>query len=74
MDSAMASIRDVSDRIDKTVSGLVRPPEEVEVEFGIKLDAELGALIAKTSVEAHMVVTLRWASRNDERNANHKTP
>jgi hypothetical protein len=60
MNAAMSSIRDVADRVNSTVTGLIRQPEEVEVEFGIKLDAEVGALIAKTRVEAHMMVTLKW--------------
>jgi NTP-dependent ternary system trypsin peptidase co-occuring protein len=36
-------------------------PDEVGIEFGVKLNAEAGAVIAKTSLEGHLVVTLRWA-------------
>ena len=36
-------------------------PDEVEVEFAIKLDAEAGAFIAKSSAEAQLTVTLKWA-------------
>lgn len=61
VDAAMASIHDMADRVTATVGGMVRKPDEVKVEFGIKLDAEAGALIAKSKVEAHMVVTLRWS-------------
>jgi len=34
--------------------------KEVQVEFGVKLDVEAGALIAKTGVEATINVTLTW--------------
>src|SRR5690242_19609894 len=34
--------------------------EELTLEFGIKLSAEAGALIAKTSTEGHLTVTARW--------------
>jgi hypothetical protein len=61
VDAAMASIHDMADRVTATVSDLVRKPDEVKVEFGIKLDAEAGALIAKSKIEAHIVVTLRWS-------------
>lgn len=36
-------------------------PDSVEIEFGVKLTAEAGALIAKSSVEGHLVVKLSWS-------------
>jgi hypothetical protein len=33
----------------------------VEIEFGVKLTAEAGALIAKSAVEGHLVVKLSWS-------------
>lgn len=36
-------------------------PDTVELEFGVKLTAEAGAVIAKTAVEGHLVVKLSWA-------------
>jgi hypothetical protein len=38
-------------------------PDGIEVEFGVKLNAEAGAIIAKTSVEGHFQVKLTWNSR-----------
>jgi hypothetical protein len=38
-------------------------PDAVEVEFGVRLTAEAGAVIAKTAVEGHFVVKLTWDSR-----------
>jgi hypothetical protein len=35
-------------------------PDGVEVEFGVRLNAEAGAVIAKTSVEGHLMVKLIW--------------
>ena len=35
-------------------------PDEVEIEFGVRLNAEAGAVIAKSSVEGHLVVKLTW--------------
>jgi len=60
LDSAMVSIRDLSERITSATSDLARRPDEVEVEFGLKLDAAMGALIARAGGEAHLTVTLRW--------------
>nr|WP_245769495.1 CU044_2847 family protein [Streptomyces indicus] len=36
-------------------------PDSVEIEFGVKLTAQAGALIAKSAVEGHLVVKLAWA-------------
>jgi hypothetical protein len=61
VDSAMASIREIADRVSSTTSQIVNRPDEVSVEFGLKLDAAGGALIARAEVEAHFVVTLKWS-------------
>ncbi|WP_251093250.1 CU044_2847 family protein [Streptomyces sp. Caat 7-52] len=36
-------------------------PDTVEIEFGVRLSAEAGAVIAKGSAEGHLVVKLSWA-------------
>ncbi len=36
-------------------------PDAVEIEFGVKLSAEAGALIAKSAVEGHLMVKLSWS-------------
>ncbi|MYV56448.1 CU044_2847 family protein, partial [Streptomyces sp. SID3212] len=36
-------------------------PDSVELEFGVKLMAEAGAVIAKSSAEGHLTVKLSWA-------------
>ncbi|MFH8972511.1 CU044_2847 family protein [Streptomyces sp. NPDC017890] len=36
-------------------------PDSVELEFGVKLSAEAGAIIAKGSAEGHLIVRLSWS-------------
>ncbi|MFF1272872.1 CU044_2847 family protein [Streptomyces marokkonensis] len=36
-------------------------PDAVELEFGVKLTAEAGAVIARGAAEGHLVVKLSWA-------------
>ncbi|MCX5168842.1 CU044_2847 family protein [Streptomyces antibioticus] len=36
-------------------------PDGVEIEFGVKLTAETGAVIAKGTAEGHLVVRLTWS-------------
>jgi hypothetical protein len=40
-------------------------PDKLELEFGVKLTAEAGAIIAKTSGEAHFTVSMSWESARD---------
>jgi hypothetical protein len=38
-------------------------PDSVELEFGVKLGAEAGAVIAKGTAEGQLVVRLSWSSQ-----------
>lgn len=38
-------------------------PDEHAVEFGLKLNAEAGAIVAKTSAEGHFTVKMTWRRR-----------
>jgi len=59
LESALASVRDAAQAALEAMSKL--SPETVEVEFGIKLAGEAGALIAKASAEGHFTVRLSWS-------------
>ncbi len=39
---------------------LIDPPDEIEVEFGIKLSAGAGAVLASAGGEANYKMTLTW--------------
>jgi hypothetical protein len=60
IDGAMNSIHNMADRVIDAIESLVKPPSVVEVSFGIKFDAETGAIIAKAGVEAGINVKLKW--------------
>ena len=62
LDYAMGTIRAMSYRVAQTVDSIeerVRP-DDAEVTFGINLDAEAGALLAKASAGAQITVKLKW--------------
>jgi Trypsin-co-occurring domain 1 len=46
--------------IERLVSGLTTPADEVEVKFGFKLTADAGVLICAVGGEASFEVTLKW--------------
>ncbi|MFE5046872.1 CU044_2847 family protein [Streptomyces sp. NPDC056637] len=37
-------------------------PDGVQIEFGVKMSAEAGAVIAKGTAEGHLVVKLSWSA------------
>ncbi|HSH61574.1 MAG TPA: CU044_2847 family protein [Acidimicrobiales bacterium] len=53
---ALGRIRPAAQAIVAALSAL--QPAQVTIEFGLKLDAELGAIVAKTGVSGHFTVTL----------------
>jgi hypothetical protein len=59
---AMGTIRSMAYRVADTMSHLEDKarPDEAEVEFGITLDAEAGAMLAKASTGAQIKVKLKW--------------
>lgn len=59
-DRALAEVREAADAALAQLQGLAQRPSEVEIVFGVQLDAETGAIIAKTAVQGHLQVTLRW--------------
>mgnify|MGYP006303911125 FL=1 len=62
LDRAMETVRAMAHRVTETVREikLSERPDEVAVEFGLKLDAEAGAYIAKAGGEAGFKVMLKW--------------
>ncbi|GHJ43561.1 hypothetical protein Cs7R123_09030 [Catellatospora sp. TT07R-123] len=43
-------------------------PDEIELEFGVRLTAEAGAVIAKTAAEGSLTVRLRWEGKRSSNN------
>src|SRR4051812_24303222 len=52
-EDAIASVRPAADAILAELRDLAKKPEEVEVEFGLKLTFKTGAVIASASTEGN---------------------
>lgn len=59
-EQALEKIRPAAQAIIKKLRALHDPPDEIEVEFGLKMSAEAGAVVAAAGVEANYKVTLMW--------------
>ena len=65
MQAAIERVKPAAVALVQTFSDMPTRPEGVSVTFGIELNAELGAVIASTSMSAHFSVTLTWGKPAD---------
>lgn len=59
-EKALEEVRPAADIILQKLKDLNSKPENIEIEFGIKMSAQAGAFIAATGLEANFKVTLSW--------------
>jgi hypothetical protein len=60
LENALDQVRAVADASLARLRDLAEQPQQIQVEFGIRLNAEAGAVIARTQAEGHLQVTLTW--------------
>lgn len=59
LDTALATVRPAADNVLHTFTDLGL--DSIEIEFGLSLDAEAGAVIAKTGASGHFTIKLSWS-------------
>ncbi|GCE31105.1 hypothetical protein KDA_65890 [Dictyobacter alpinus] len=59
---AMGLIQLCAEQVSTSVANITEKarPHSFEVQFSVKIDAEVGAVLAKSSSEAQLQVTLMW--------------
>lgn len=67
-DGALRDVARAADSALRTFRDGPLKPDAVELEFGIKLNAEVGAVIAKSALEGHLAVKLSWSSTPQDAN------
>jgi Trypsin-co-occurring domain 1 len=60
LENALDQVRAVANAAVVKLRDLAEQPQQIQVEFGIRLNAEAGAVIARTQAEGHLQVTLTW--------------
>ena len=65
-EQALGTIKVVANSVVESIKGIASSPQEVEVKVGLKFTAEAGAIIAKTSTEGNLEITIRW--KKEEKN------
>ena len=59
-EAALARLRPAAQAIIRQLRTLHDPPDEIEVEFGLKMHAETGIVVAAASAAANYKVRLKW--------------
>jgi len=70
---AADTLRNAVDRVRPAVvdivdslRGMPRRPDRITLEFGVKVTAEAGVVVAKTAAEAHFAVGVEWEADHGE--------
>jgi len=68
IDRAMSTVRSMAAKAMASIQAIKvsERPTTFQVEFGIKLDAEAGAMVAKVGSEASITVTMTWDHKNEK--------
>jgi hypothetical protein len=59
-EQAVDKIKPAAESIVRRIRDIPEPPDVIGVEFGIKLNANIGAILASSSVEAQFTLKLTW--------------
>jgi NTP-dependent ternary system trypsin peptidase co-occuring protein len=60
LEAALEGIRSAANVTLAKLRNVAEAPDEVEVQFGVRLNAQAGAVIAKTEAEGHLQVRMAW--------------
>jgi hypothetical protein len=64
LEQALASTRPAAQAVLDTFRTI--SPDHISIEFGLRLDASAGAVIAKAGIEAHFNITLNWTPKPND--------
>lgn len=57
---ALGEVRNAASVTLGQFRSMTQRPDEVEITFGVKVDAEAGAIIAKTGMQGQFEIRLKW--------------
>ena len=65
LEEALNKVLPVTKSIVEKLRSVGNSPDEIEINFGVKLNAAAGAIIASASAEANFDVTVRWTGKKE---------
>jgi hypothetical protein len=61
-ESALEKMRPLAATVIGKLKGSIHVPAEIGVEFGLKLNAQAGVILAASGIEANFKVSLKWTN------------
>jgi len=68
LEKSFKTIKHVAEGAIASINDLVEKPDELEVKIGLKLTGEANAVIAKSSLEGNIEVTIKWTKNSTTKN------
>jgi hypothetical protein len=65
LDEALRRVKPAVTTVLNQLRDLATPPDKVKIEFGVKLTAEAGVVIAKAATEANFKLSLEWTATQE---------
>jgi hypothetical protein len=62
-DAVLAGVKPIAETLKRELTHLVTDANEISVEFGIKLTANAGVVLAGTSAEGNCKIAIKWTRR-----------
>ncbi|HEY2058657.1 CU044_2847 family protein [Amycolatopsis sp. NBC_01480] len=62
LEEALRRVKPAVATVLHQIRDLATPPDTVKIEFGVKLTAEAGVVIAKAATEANFKLSLEWSA------------
>ena len=62
MDRAIDIIQTISNKVNSKIKENKDSPDNIEIEFGIKFDAEIGIILVKSTLESSLNIKLKWSN------------
>jgi len=62
LEAALQKIKPMAGAVLATLQSLAQLPDEVQVEFGVRVTARAGAVLVAAGVDGHYRITLTWRS------------
>jgi Trypsin-co-occurring domain 1 len=66
LEEALNHVLPATKSIVEKLRSIGNKPDEIEINFGVKLSTVAGAVIASASAEANFDVTVRWTGKQEE--------
>ncbi|WP_327064605.1 hypothetical protein OG500_02010 [Kitasatospora sp. NBC_01250] len=65
-EAGLVRVRHLATALLERLKDLPRSPDHIRAEFGIKVTAEAGLVVAKASGDAHITLELEWSRQEGE--------